>query len=120
MNDVPTAPPPAVEAAAPEVPALRTGPTKVPLRKKVEAWGKMVDEIVFREPTAEDVVECGAFPCRLRWVGDGVYVDVDPKAMRAMMSRLAQVPPMTISMMHPADFMTASLSLQSFFLPDLG
>src|SRR4249919_3541346 len=90
-----------------------------PLRKAVIAHGEEVKELRFREPTAGDIERCGN-PVNIDFVGgDTPKMTFDAKAMSAMMSQLASVPPSTIKQMHPRDWNSAAWSLASFFMPDL-
>jgi hypothetical protein len=91
----------------------------VTLRKSVIAHGDEVKELKFREPTAGDIERCGN-PVNIDFIsGEVPKMTFDAKAMSAMMSQLAGVPPSTIKQMHPRDWNSAAWSLASFFMPDL-
>jgi len=97
-------------------------PLVIKLRIPIQANGKEVTELSFREPTAGDIEA----------VGNPIIVDqlsnmlsgelprttFDSKSMTLMMARLAMVPPSTIRQMHPKDWNTAAWSLANFFTPD--
>jgi hypothetical protein len=90
----------------------------VTLRKPIMAHGDEISELKFREPTAGDIEKCGN-PVNLDFQGDSPKMTFDSKAMSAMMSLLAAVPPSTIRQMHPRDWNSAAWNLASFFMPDL-
>jgi hypothetical protein len=91
----------------------------ITLRKPVMAHGDEIKELRFREPTAGDIEKCGN-PVSLDFnSGDTPKMSFDTKAMSAMMSTLAAVPPSTIRQMNPRDWNNAAWNLASFFMPDL-
>jgi len=91
----------------------------VSLRKSIMAHGDEIKELKFREPTAGDIERCGN-PVNIDFIsGDTPKMTFDAKAMSAMMSLLANVPPSTIKQMHPRDWNSAAWSLANFFMPDL-
>ena len=115
----------------PEVKAAEADPKKVngaevstdlviKLRKKVIAHGEEVDELKFREPTAADIEICGS-PVMIDFMsGEQPKMTFENKAMFAMMSRLAGVPPSAIRGMHPKDWGYAALALaHRFFIPEM-
>jgi hypothetical protein len=75
------------------------------LRKPVMAHGDEVSELTFREPTAADIEICGS-PVTYNAVAEEGQkrTQLDHKAMFAMMSRLATVPPSTIRQMNSIDW----------------
>lgn len=91
----------------------------VALRKPVIAHGDEIKELHFREPTAADIERCGN-PVNIDFLsGDTPKMTFNEKAMSAMMSTLAAVPPSTIKNLHTRDWNTAAWNLASFFMPDL-
>src|SRR4029077_7161990 len=92
----------------------------IPLRKKVIAHGEEVQELKFREPTAGDIEVCGT-PVMIDFLtGEQPKMTFETKAMFAMMSRLAGVPPSTIKQLHPKDWGYAALALaHRFFIPEM-
>jgi hypothetical protein len=91
----------------------------VQLRKPIMAHGDEISVLKFREPTAGDIEKCGN-PVNIDFnSGSTPKMSFDSKAMSAMMSSLAAVPPSTIKQMHPRDWNTAAWNLASFFMPDL-
>jgi hypothetical protein len=92
----------------------------IPLRKKVIAHGEEVQELRFREPTAGDIEICGT-PVMIDFLtGEMPKMTFETRAMFAMMSRLAGVPPSTIKAMHPKDWGYAALALaHRFFIPEM-
>jgi len=97
------------------------GPIIVKLRKPVHGGdGVEVNELKFREPTAADIERCGN-PVNLDFMSgsETPKMSFDVKAMSAMMSTLAAVPPSSIKQLHTRDWNTAAWSLATFFLPDM-
>ena len=92
----------------------------IPLRKKVIAHGEEVQELKFREPTAGDIEVCGT-PVMIDFLtGEQPKMTFETKAMFAMMSRLAAVPPSTIKSMRTKDWEYAALALaHRFFIPEM-
>jgi hypothetical protein len=92
----------------------------ITLRKEVNAHGDMVKELRFREPTAGDIEICGT-PVMIDFMtGEMPKMTYETKAMFAMMSRLAGVPPSTIKSMHTKDWGMAALALaHRFFIPEI-
>lgn len=92
----------------------------IPLRKAVIAHGDEVKELKFREPTAADIEVCGT-PVMIDFLAsDTPKMTFETKAMFAMMSRLAAVPPSTIRSMHPKDWNGAAMALAyRFFIPEI-
>jgi Phage tail assembly chaperone proteins, E, or 41 or 14 len=97
------------------------GPLRIPLvHKPVQANGEEIKELVFREPTGNDIIN----------IGNPVNLDIaalqngekkitfDGKIMSTMMATLAGVPPSTIKMMHTKDWNNAAWLLSGFFTPD--
>lgn len=100
-------------------PRSLSGPVHIKLRTKIIANGEEVDELKFREPTAGDIERAGNPVILDVFSSELPKINFDPKAMTAMMSLLAAVPPSTIRMMHPKDWYTAAWQLAGFFTPDL-
>jgi|SoimicmetaTmtHMA_FD_contig_31_19772688_length_834_multi_1_in_0_out_0_2 hypothetical protein len=92
----------------------------IPLRKEVIAHGEPLKELRFREPTAGDIEVCGT-PVMIDFMtGEMPKMTFETKAMFAMMSRLAGVPPSTIKSLHPKDWGYAALALaHRFFIPEM-
>lgn len=89
------------------------------LRKPVMAHGDEIKELKFREPTAGDIERCGN-PVNLEFDEERrPKMLFEAKAMSAMMSTLAAVPPSTIRQLHPKDWENAAWNLAGFFMPDL-
>jgi hypothetical protein len=88
------------------------------LRKSVIANGDEVKELSFREPTGGDIARVGN-PVLMDFSTDPPGLKYDTRAMEAMMSVLAAVPPSTIKQMHPRDWNNAAIQLAGFFMPDL-
>jgi hypothetical protein len=107
---------------APEQQPLRfmgwkDGKGHLPLRKKVNAHGDMVDELIFREPTGGDIMNIGN-PVVMSIFEQNPKPVYDTQIMSNMMSHLATVPMPTIRTMDPRDWQNGALLLFHFFLPD--
>jgi hypothetical protein len=88
----------------------------IDLDEPVQAHGEEVKQLVFRKPTADDLMSMGdEFPINIDW-NTGI-ASVAPATMAKMMSRLAAVPPSTIKAMSAKDFSTAAHRLMFFFVP---
>jgi hypothetical protein len=92
----------------------------IKLGKPVIAHGDEINELRFREPTAADIEACGS-PVTIDFLNQSepkmIY---ETKAMFAMMSRLAAVPPSTIKSMRTKDWEYAALALaHRFFIPEI-
>lgn len=94
-------------------------PLKVALRKPIQANGEEVSELTFREPTGGDIERAGNPVIVDVFSGDTVKITFDEKKMVQMMSRLAEIPPSSVRMMHPKDWNSIAWQLVHFFTPDL-
>lgn len=108
-------------AAAPPVPDEKpeVGPAPayvLDLSKPVEAHGEKIDKLVFREPTGRDLLTIGN-PVIFDPVSDPPKILHDEKRMNAMLAALAGVPPSSIMMLSPRDWITAAWGLTPFFVP---
>ena len=105
------------KAPAQEAPKQPEGPWigKLPLRRKVNAHGEMVNELTFREPTGGDIADVGnpIIP------GATGRLQFDGPIMTEMMARLAVVTPKTIRDLHPRDWTNGAYMIAHFFLPDM-
>jgi hypothetical protein len=92
----------------------------IPLRKPLQAHGEEIKELRFREPTAGDIEACGS-PVMVDFLNQAEpKMTYETKAMFAMMSRLAAVPPSTIKAMTTKDWEYAALALaHRFFIPEI-
>jgi hypothetical protein len=95
-----------------------TADVVVKLRKPVQAHGEEMTELRFREPNAGDIEACGSPVTMDFYNNDEPKMVYETKAMFAMMSRLAAVPPSTIKSMNTKDWEFAALALaHRFFIP---
>lgn len=101
----------------PRVNGAEAQPLILRLRKNVIANGDEVSELKFREPTGGDIARTGN-PVVLDFSKDPPGFNYDAKAMEAMMSTLAAVPPSTIRALHPKDWQNGAIMLAGFFVPD--
>lgn len=86
------------------------------LSKPVQAHGKEVDTLTFREPRGLDISQCGIpFALLPGKDGEGEVIQPDAAALRKMMSRLAGVPPSSIDMLTAGDWMRCMGAVMGFF-----
>ena len=96
---------------------LADGSISVRLHRPIRALDKTKDELVFREPTARDLVECGT-PVRIIEGLDGKnIVDIIDERMQLMMARLSGTPRGSIAIMSVSDALNCYWALASFFIP---
>lgn len=107
------------EAAPSKANGAASGELKVTLRKPIQANGEEVSELTFREPTGGDIERAGNPVIVDVFSGDTVKITFDEKKMVQMMSRLAEIPPSSVRMMHPKDWNSIAWQLVHFFTPDL-
>jgi hypothetical protein len=106
------------DKALEKVNGVETSDVVVKLRKPVQAHGEELKELRFREPTAGDIEACGSPVTMDFYNNDEPKMVYETKAMFAMMSRLAAVPPSTIKAMNTKDWEFAALALaHRFFIP---
>ena len=89
------------------------------LAKPIQAHGETVSELRFREPTGADIVNVGN-PVIFDMASDPPKVTHDDRKMAAMMARLANVPPSSIGLMGPQDWVACAWLLTPFFVPMAG
>jgi hypothetical protein len=125
----PAEPPPAetvksAEPTAQEEPRPEW-PLKIPLRKAIvikDTTGDVREEIaelVFREPTAQDIIACG-MPVVANYTQETITAQFDAGKMALMIARLSKVAPVYISAMDTRDFVNCATMLQQNFMPDWG
>jgi hypothetical protein len=107
-------------AEIPSANGVATNEVVIRLGKPLIAHGDEITELRFREPTAADIEACGS-PVTIDFLNQSepkmIY---ETKAMFAMMSRLAAVPPSTIKSMRTKDWEYAALALaHRFFIPEI-
>jgi hypothetical protein len=103
----------------PKTDGLGTGPLKVTLRKPIQANGEELSELVFREPNGGDIERAGNPVIVDVFSGDTIKLTFDEKKMTQMISRLAQIPPSSVRLLHPKDWNSIAWQLVHFFTPDL-
>jgi hypothetical protein len=119
-------------AAATDMPAARTEPDlpewplTIPLMHKPLMKGnEEINELIFREPTAMDIIRSGGNPCRIEVVeqagGQVTYSPVidDAKMMRVMANLSGLLEPQ-LQKMDPRDYNSCAHRLRRFFLPEQG
>lgn len=82
----------------------------VKLFKPVIAHGNEIASLAFREPTGDDIIQCG-FPVHM---GETVST-INTAAIAKYISRLAQVPPSTVRQLSAADFQRCVGAIIPFF-----
>jgi hypothetical protein len=120
LHDIGADEPPRAPRTAPE-PAPKKdveGPKELrcPLRKPIMAYGEEIAELVFREPTAMDIIRNGN-PVNFEPWFDPPKLTFDAPKMSAMMSELAKVPLASIGKMSTQDWESAAWILAGFFVP---
>lgn len=89
------------------------------LGKPVEAHGETVSEIAFREPVGADILAVGN-PVIVDMASDPPRITHDERKMTAMIARLGNVPPSTVGLMGPQDWVSCAWLLTPFFVPMAG
>lgn len=91
-------------------------PVKVKLSRPVAAHGGEVEELEFRAPTPEDVMQIG-LPTLLvpGSDNDSVGVEVRPKVIGQYIVRLAKVPASTVKALSLGDFERCIGAVMGFF-----
>jgi Phage tail assembly chaperone proteins, E, or 41 or 14 len=97
--------------------AWRNGKLAMPLRKKVQAHGEMLDVLTIREPTGGDIERIGQ-PVIFNIFDPTPRPVYDTPVMTAMISHLAAVPPSTVRSLDPRDWQNIALGMFHFFMPD--
>ncbi|WP_177176959.1 phage tail assembly protein [Faunimonas pinastri] len=88
------------------------------LKRPVEGPNGEIAELVFREPTGADIQRHGN-PVNLDLINGDPKISYEAKAMTAMLSALANVPPFVIGRITASDWNTCALAISGFFLPDM-
>ena len=107
------------DATAPPIPEEKAAPLPgytCELMRPIEAHGQTVTVLVFREPTARDLLSIGN-PVIFDPISDPPKIMHDEKRMNAMLSQLAGVPPSSIANLSTRDFITCAWGVTPFFVP---
>ncbi len=107
-----TAPP----VPEPEKPAQAAPAYTLDLSKPIEAHGETISRLVLREPTARDLLNIGN-PVIFDPLSEPPKLVHDERRMNQMLSALAGLPPSSIAMMAPRDWITAAWGISPFFVP---
>jgi len=86
------------------------------LSTPITAGDTELKEIVFREPLGGDIAAVG-LPAQLNLGAEPPTMDINARAMTAMMARLANVPPSSIGQMLPGDWTACAYMLADRFMP---
>jgi hypothetical protein len=89
---------------------------KCELSRAIEAHGETVSVLIFREPTARDLLQIGN-PVIFDPISDPPRVTHDERKMHAMLSLLGNVPPSSIAQLSPRDWVSCAWGLTPFFVP---
>lgn len=85
------------------------------LSKAILMGGKEISELTFRKPTGRDVRCCG-LPTKSEITPGGAQLQhVDTEAAARYISELAGIPPSSVDLLDPADFVEAVSLIASFF-----
>lgn len=87
---------------------------KITLSRPIEAHGETLAELELREPTGEDIMECG-MPFEFVDGKKGTRRHIDTRSMGAYISALASIPPSSVAKLHPSDFIALSGAVVGFF-----
>lgn len=107
--------------SAPPIPEESPPATNLPaftleLMRPIQAHGEAVTVLRFREPTGRDLLTIGN-PVIFDPISDPPKVLHDEKRMNQMLAVLANVPPSSILMLTPRDWITCAWGLTPFFVP---
>lgn len=88
----------------------------VPLSKAIKAHGEDVEELTFREPTTEDVIELG-LPTLIIPGADGqsTGVEIRQPVVARYVSRLAAIPMGSVKALSLKDFSLCTAAVMGFF-----
>lgn len=89
------------------------------LDKPLPAHDGEVRELVFRKPTAGDILRIGN-PVIFDPISDPPRLQFDERKMMNMLAVLAGVPPSTIAMLDPRDWISCAWGISPFFIPRPG
>ncbi len=95
-----------------------TAPAKntVRLTKAIKAHGGETKVLEFSEPDGEAIMECGyPFVVLPGAKNEPTKVQLDAKVIGAYISKLANIPPSSVKMIAPADFMACTNIVSDFF-----
>lgn len=123
----PAATPPPDDEVQEDVAALPEWPVVIKLMHKPIRTpdGNEVHDLIFREPTAMDIIRVGGNPCRIEIIeltgGMATFQPlIDDRKMMAMMAQLSGVAEMLLQKMDPRDYNSCAHKLRRFFLPEQG
>lgn len=110
----------------PPLPELPEWPLTIELLHKPIMKGREeIKELVFREPTAMDIIRSGGNPCRIEVTeqagGQVTYSPViDDARMMRLMANLSGLLEPQLQKMDPRDYNSCAHRLRRFFLPEQG
>jgi len=84
--------------------------TTVALKKPITAHGEDVTVLTFKEPTGQEIIECG-YPMR---IADGGVIP-ETGSIAKYISKLASVPPSSVRQLGPDDFNACMSAVLGFF-----
>ncbi|AUQ42578.1 phage tail assembly protein [Yersinia ruckeri] len=84
---------------------------KLTLTKEITVSGEKVKELNLREPTYDEVSECG-MPFTITQDGE---IKLDSKATLKYLPIMAEIPPSSARQISPRDLMAVSMKILGFF-----
>lgn len=94
----------------------KDGKFRCKLSKPIEADGETVSILTIREPSTEDIIECGN-PVSFDPMKSPPTITPDDVRMAKMIARLAGIPPSSLKKMAPKDFLALQWVVVPFFMP---
>lgn len=101
--------------AAKRPPAGFDGKDTVWLVKPVDAYGDMIDKLVFRHPNLQDLEKCGGMPFKMFTENDRQFQAVDMPVIISLAARLGNVPRSAIQALGLKDGAAVTEAISSFF-----
>lgn len=87
----------------------------IKLSTPITAHDAQVTELTLREPTTADYIEIGAPMLIVMGDDDSAGVRIQPKAIARYISKLAGIPPSSVSALALNDFQACSKAVMGFF-----
>ena len=102
-----------VEAPIPEI---EEDPLSQVLSRPIMAHGEEITVLKWGEPTAGDIERAGN-PIKIDFFGGKPSLEFDERKMSAMISRLAKIPPSSVSQITAGDWNAIAWKFVRFFMP---
>lgn len=104
------------QAPEPEPESATGGAVTVTLSKSIPVFDDKVSVLLFRKPTAADIIQIGN-PVLFDPISDPPRVEHHAQRMTAMMARLSGVPASSLARMETDDWIACAWELSPFFIP---